>query len=1171
MKVLLQFEWRTYFTKPGFYILLLLVILSGVFAGTNFRVSISPDVFKNAPYVIAYMLGFMSLLGIFFSTVFATQILFKEKDANFHLILYATPIRKQDYLLSRFIAVSSLSFLCFTLFTAGFAIGQIMLLNRNGYTDFNLSFYVQPLLIFGLVNTLFCSAIVCSVAWLSKNKLMVYVTGLLIYILYMVTLIFSGSPLMAKGMPQSAAAILLSASLDPFGLSAYFLQTGTWTVVQRNTASIPLSGILLLNRLGVILLSFLSLFVTFKTFRFTVSEKSKTKKIAKKTELSVPGVGGVLDPVVPSQSWRRHLATLGSFTKIDLKYTTKSIPFVLTCIGLLFYLSMEIYGAIEKGIRLPQKYVTSGLMAKTIIENFHALCLIVILYSANELVWRSRNNNFHLIENATPASSTALFFSKWLSLSIIIFFFTTLMILLGIVFQMQYHHPHIDWQAYAGVYLFTSFPLVISAGIILAIQKLIKYKHVGLVISSAIILFTATSLGSNILPHPLLKFQMPYKGLYSDINGFGSYLSVFGRMHLFGLCVAVFFAILVTQLKKFRIQLLALVSLVALVVCASFIAVKTIKNYQPKNIEASIAAQAAYEKKYRIFQNQPQPTIIDIITTIDLFPEKNTYNVAATYTIQNKTNEPIDSILVNFADGIVIKETSIMKGNRTYPIKNQYTVVQLEKSLLPGDSATLATKFSYSWSAINGHQPLNAILQNGSFMRISRYYPKFGYLSEDEIESEVNRKKFDLGPATQLVTVEAPKENIDDFVNIDMIVSTSSKQTAIGIGELVKQWQVNNRNYFQYKTPSPVPLRFAVSSAEYAVKKASFKGKNIEVYYHPQHYHNVDHLLKNAQLTLAYCETNFGAYPFTIIRFAEVSAFTRGFAATAYPATIYMTENVIFNANIGADKKQDVINELAGHELAHLWWGNSQIAPDNREGNVMLTETLAMYTELMLAKKMHGVKRVMENVDMHLGIYLDERGFTEEQPLFKTRSANVHLSYSKGLVVMYQLAEMIGEEKVNLALRLLLQNHAYPKASPVSTDFINELYAVTDTSMHLKIDDLFKKITLYDFSIKNAIVKKAGTQHELTIDGSAKKFYEDGKGAQTSVSFNDSVDVAISFKTGQDKIVKVPIRNNQIFGKVLVDEMPKAVLIDPKVKFIKLENGKQWFIQNSHPGKLNLR
>lgn len=1164
MKTLLKFEWKTYFTKPGFYVLLFLTILSGLFVGTNFRLGISPDVFKNAPFTIAYMLGLMSLLSIFFSTVLSTQILFKETDNNFNLILYATPIRKNDYLVSRFIAVSSLSFLCFALFTAGFAIGQYTLIEKGGYTDFDLTFYLYPLLVFGLVNTIFCSAMLCCIAWLSKNKLMVYVTGLFIYILYMVMLIFSGSPIMAKGMPQSATTVLLSASLDPFGISAYFLQTSKWSVMQRNTASIPLAGILLLNRLGVFLISFLSLFTTFRAFNFSIDKKRSGRKLLKQTDTKTILTSKVLSAVKPITGWQHHWAAVFSFTKIDLKYITKSIPFVLTCVGLLFYLSMEIYGAIEKGIRLPQKYATSGLMTKAIIENFHSLCLIVILYYANEIVWRSRNSNFNLIENATPVSKTALFFSKWFTLSIIIIFFTTLMILLGIVFQIQYHYTVFDWSAYAGVYLFTSLPLIISAGIILCAQKMIKYRYVGLVVSAAIILLTATSFGEELLSHPLLTFQIPYKGLYSDINGFGPYSQLFRWLHLFGLCVVVMLAILITQLKNFRTKFVPLFSLILLGICASWAAVKLMYGYQPKNKEAAIVMQAEYEKKYRQFQSQPQPTVTDVKTTIDLFPEKNQYNIAANYIIQNKTDKPIDSILINFDDDVTINEARVTKSNKIYQIKNQYTVIQLQSPLMPGDTAQFATKLSYKWSAINGHQPLNAIVQNGSFMRISRYYPTFGYFPENEIETEEDRIRFSLGKATPLVPVDAPKNSADDFINLDMVVSTSSKQTAIGVGELVQQWQTSIRNYFHYKTSSPVPFRFAVSSAEYAVKKTSYNGKSIEIYYHPLHHQNVDHLLKNAQLTMEYCEANFGAYPFKTIRFAEVSAFTKGFAATAYPATIYMTENVIYNANINADKKQDVINELAGHELAHLWWGNSQISPEYREGNVMLTETLAMYTELMLAKKMYGNRRVKEIVDMHMGIYLGERGFTEEQSLFKALSYNVHLSYSKGLVVMYQLTEMIGEEKVNLALRNFLQKHTYPNAKPVSTDFINELYAVSETSLHYKIDDLFKKITLYDFEIKKTAVKRIGNQYELEINGIANKYYEDGKGLSTKVSFSDTVDVAISFESGHEKMIKMPIINNQISAKLIIDKKPILIFIDPAIKFIATESGKQWIINNGN-------
>ena len=153
---------------------------------------------------------------------------------------------------------------------------------------------------------------------------------------------------------------------------------------------------------------------------------------------------------------------------------------------------------------------------------------------------------------------------------------------------------------------------------------------------------------------------------------------------------------------------------------------------------------------------------------------------------------------------------------------------------------------------------------------------------------------------------------------------------------------------------------------------------------------------------------------------------------------------------------------------------------------------------------------------------------------------------------MFQLSEMIGEKKVNLALKNLLNKHSYPGFKPVSTDFINELYAITDPAIHSKIDDLFKKITLYNLKIDNKSVRKAGAKYELTLNASANKYYEDGKGHQTKATFNDTVQIAVLFKNGKEMIWNLPVTENQIAGKIQFDNEPLSLLIDPKVKFINI-------------------
>jgi len=359
--------------------------------------------------------------------------------------------------------------------------------------------------------------------------------------------------------------------------------------------------------------------------------------------------------------------------------------------------------------------------------------------------------------------------------------------------------------------------------------------------------------------------------------------------------------------------------------------------------------------------------------------------------------------------------------------------------------------FSYKWYAVNGHQSFNAIVENGSFMRISRYYPAIGYQQEREISEERIRRGYGLGAATALKKPEDPRDNNWDFIQLKMTVSTEKGQTPLGTGDLVKQWNEGGSTYAEFSPGHPVPFRFAVASAVYAQRKTNYKGTDITVLYHPLHGENVDHLIDNIKQTMDYCEANFGPYPFRSIRFAEVSSFTRGFAATAYPGIIFMTENMVFHADLGVNREQDVINELAGHELSHLWWGNSQLSGDEREGSVMLTETLAMYTEMMLYRRMYGEKRMRERLAVHQQLYDEQKGFSAEEPLYKVTGNNTHISYSKGAIVMVRIAEMIGEEKVNSALRNLLAKHRYPLQRPVSTDLIDELLAVSGEQHHAEI------------------------------------------------------------------------------------------------------------------------
>ncbi|CAM3124439.1 aminopeptidase [Chryseobacterium flavum] len=1055
MNTIFLFEAKRSVKHWPLYLIAFILLCTGIFCGNQFNLSPGEGIFLNSPYTIGLMTGLLSLSIIFFGCIYALQLLFRDYDSKFDLILYSFPFSKGDYLKGKFLHYFLQTFLSFSFLMAGFIIGQNIRTGSEIQEHFSLGYYVYTLFIFGAFNSiLVCSLLFC-ISFTVKKKLLTVAGGLLLYILYTVIMLFSNSPFMAGSIPQSPEAQQLSALIDPFGLSSYFFDARAFTIDQKNASIVPLTDYLLFNRILFLIISGLVLLLTFQVFSFSNLSGSKVKKTNKNEPFFT-----TLDSsayTVTSSDFGKHASfrAVVSFAKIDLMYLFKSIALPAVVIMLLFFVGMEMYAEIEKGIRLPQKYAGSGLMATTISENFPLFGLLLTTYFLNDLYWRSYSSGFVMIEKST-FFSTGKLTGHLISISTLLFFFTGILIIQGLVFQFAYQYFHIDWNAYMGVSLFNTFPLILFSAFLLVINDMIRNKFIALGVSVLSVFMLAGPLSGKVLSYPLFRIFSDFKGSYSDFNGYGIYAGAFAQRLLFGTGIIAVVWMLNKSITIRKIPLLSGVFSILLLFSGIFAGTYFMKGYAPKNDETAILNAVQYEKKFRQYENLPQPDITDVITEIHLYPSENAYEISGRYILKNQTEQPINKILFTFHDDVKLKSAVLTSGVQKVQVTDPVMEVVLKKPMNAGAVAVFNFKFSYRWYAINGHQSFNAIINNGSFMRISRYYPAIGYQKYKEVEDLKIRKDHHLGKLTALKKPEAPELFKNDFINLDMTVSTEKKQYVAGTGDLLKKWTRSGRNYFRYKAQK-IPFRFALSSAEYHIKNVNYKGIIINILYHKKHFENVDHLVKNAEITLDYCQQNFGKYPFKTITFAEISSYTRGFAATAYPSAIFMPEDMIFHANIHADQQQDVINELAGHELSHLWWGSSQIDPDHeREGDIMLTETLAMYTEMMLYKKMHGTDKMMERIKMHQQIYDNEKGLSENMPVYKATGEVPHISYSKGAVVMVKLSEYIGENNVNKALRNFLRNNQYPK-KPASADLLNEFYKVApDTTAKKYIDNLFK-------------------------------------------------------------------------------------------------------------------
>ena len=1156
---LFSFELSYYVRKPFFWITILAFFVAG-FAGGSSTGFTFPNIYKNSSYEIAYLTGILSLLAIFPATLLVASSMLRESDSRFAHIIFATPVNRKMYLLLRLLSIMLFSFLAFIPATAGIFAGNLFsAMPADKIGPYHPGYYMSPLLLIALPNILFCTAILTSVAWIGRNKLMVYVTGLALYILYIIASIFSNSPLIAGSAPATAEQLALFAKLDPFGLAAFFEQTRYWTAAERNVTLLSLSGNLLLNRVIWVLVAAGASVAS--GFVFNPTQISSARKLR-----TVKGAAYIPKPVsLPSlhiHSWTHHFRAFRSYLRMDLFSLLKGIPFIIVILLWTGLMGVELFNAINADPRLGANFATSGLFVSVIMESIPVFALLVLLFFSSELLWKAKASGFESLEQSTPVHPTALFISKLCTVSFIALFLVVYSCVVAIIVQLVSGSQWIDSGLYLSLLYYIGLPLVLSAVLAISIQILIKNRYAGLAIASVILLVLNTRIAEMIgIGNALVTFGKTFRTAYHDMNGFGSYPAAFHVKMLFNVSAAILLVIITGAWyrgKSFQPKTpgsLVIVCLVFLTLSSgAYLSYHLFVTPDSAKAAAENDWKEAYERKFKSYAQLHRPTIVDVRAEVDLYPTSQRYEVSGSYNLVNKTAQSLDTLLVYVPAEARVQSLSIpgAKLIRQASEFHHYFFL-LDQSLTPGDSLLMQFSFTSSWSPFRGHTAFNSIIENGSFIRISRYFPSFGYQDGNEITNSIERKKRKLHEQLPLKSLESPAASPYDygFINLSMTVSTEGDQTAIASGDLRKQWTDKGRKYFHYTSDRPIPFRFAVSSARYKVERSIYRNIPIEVYYDARHSANVTKLITSAQETLAYCERNFSPYPHKVIRFAEISAFAEGFAATAYPGVIYMKENGGFYTDLSSTSGQDVINGLAGHELSHQWWGSSQIAPEYKEGSWILSETLANYTALMLYKNTYGAEAALDIVKQHLDVYLSSRGYSKETALYKTSFDAPHLAYNKGLVVMHQLQLLIGEEAVNSALSSILKAHAYPKDPPSAEHLVQAFLRVSPVALHAQVNELFKEVTVYDTKLEtaNASQLQAGL-YQLSINGVVSKYKEDPQGVKASVPVNTTEQVAIYTTDKKWVYQTVPVVNNRISATLTLNVKPVVVKLDPTIRHI---------------------
>lgn len=1174
------FELRYQARQMAFWVTACLFFLFtfGATASDRIHIGDNAGVHKNSAYVIAQIHIVWSVFFMFVTTAFVANAVVRDEETGFWPIVRTTRLSKFDYLIGRFagaFAAAALGFLVIPL--AIVVVAAMPWLDPETIGPFDAQAYVFAYFVLALPNLFLTASAFFALACAVRSMMGAYLGVTAFLVLWLVGNLYADTPELAR----------IAALVEPFGGSAYGLATKYWTATERNVLTPAVTGALLWNRVMVIGLGAGFLGLAYAVFRFedrsgTVRPDRRAKAAPEPASGAAPPPPAAVAHVAPRFGWRTALEQLIARTRLDLGQVFLSPAFlVLLVLGIVnsaanLWLLDEFYGT--------DVHPVTRLMILALDGAFALVPIIVAIYYAGELVWRERDRRTHEIIDATPIPDWAYVAPKTLAISLVLVCALIVSVLTAVIVQALKGDLNFELGKYLLWYVAPmSIEMTLIATLAVFAQAVAPHKVIGwgLMVLYIVSTFVLPSLG---LEHVLYRYASTPPVPLSDMNGQGRFWIGAAWLHVYWSAFALILLVVAyglwrrgletrftPRLARLRQRLGApagLVALAALAVFAAsgayiFVNTNVWNPYRSQSDQDRWAAD--YEKALLGYETTPQPRVVNVKLDVDIHPRAARVTTRGVYVVENKTGGPLREIHVRFPRDLVMRSLSIEGARpvRTYDRFN-YRIFAFDTPMRPGERRTMAFETMLAQKGFSNGRGLTQVVANGTFLNDRDIAPQLGMDRHGLLEDRRKRAGYGLPRELRVPALGTPGADganylghDADWVTADIRVTTDADQTPVAPGYKVFERTADGRRTVEFKTEAPILKVFSIQSARYAERRELYKGVVLSVLYDPQHAWNVDRMIAAMKASLDYYQTNFSPYQFRQLRFLEFPDYAR--FAQSFANTVPWSEGLGFIADLpkaGDPDKIDYVTYVGAHEIAHQWWAHQIIGADE-QGATALSETLAQYSALMVMRKMYGPDMIRRFLKYELDKYLRARGadVLPEQPLEKVED-QPYIYYNKGSLVMYRLAEQVGEESVNRALRTLLAKFAFKGPPyPTALDLVAALRAEAPESKQALITDLFEKITLYDLKAVRAVAsKRPDGWWDVALSIDAKKLYADGRGKQTPAPLDEQMDVALFSaepgKAGFDRTKVMLFQRAQIHSgtqvvHLIVDKPPRFAGVDP--------------------------
>jgi len=720
------------------------------------------EVFANAPIsIFALFKDIHFLILILLPTIFG-QVIYRDFKTKMYSVLYAYPFGKKEYLAAKFLSALVVMFGIVAATGVGLYFGETQpWVNDSLVGATNFSGYFQTYFGYILPNVLIYGVIVFAVVAATRNLY----AGLAAIIILMLLRAMIGSFL--GGFDSQ----FLAAIFDPYGELPMQIGTRYWTLVEQNANILPLDISLVFNRFfwlgigGLIAVWGYRRFELEQTARLSLFERRGAKtqrKSATQTTLRHRVSAFNIPQVATNFSTFHQLKTTWQLSNIEAKFIFRSHTFLLI-LAASFVFMFFLLGQVNPDYTTRIHPLTNVMLFIPTFFFSMVISVLTFLY-AGILIHRSRIAQVNQIIDVTPVSNWSLLFSKFIALVKMQVVLLSVIMFVGIAVQAMRGYYNFE----IGLYLFDLYIKILPTFIIWAmlamfVQSVVSNPLLG-TFALVIMMFGVAGLESFGIKDALFRYNDGPSIMYSDMDGYGGeilgyflyklYWFFGGSLFLIGSYLfttrglTFSFTERLSEAKdRFRGKTVWAFALPAMLFIGlgSFIYFE--KNGGDK-ISKSEDLQNRYEAeiKYSKFKNTIQPRISGAKINMHLYPESRSYESDGIFVLKNKSNQNIDTILINtsFDD---VSEVSLSRDAERI-ISDEivhFEVFKLEQSLLPGDSINLIFKMKNKSNRI--FETNSQIKENGTF-----FLPNFPTIGAPDfvILNEEKREEFGLSKREEM-------------------------------------------------------------------------------------------------------------------------------------------------------------------------------------------------------------------------------------------------------------------------------------------------------------------------------------------------------------------------------------------------------------------------------------